>query len=352
MNEKKRVMSFELRAMSNRLRVIRNKSRGEDYSFLVSHFTLLMLTICLVLSACSAPSPATTGTPTPTTTFTSLRPTSTPTPPPSPAPTETATAIETATASSEWQTTSDGHILYNEKDLFNGLFTMNPENNGEYTKEYWEDIIRGLWNLNNISKNTAFLTQFPTDQSLVDYFNNGGRFVDNLWIPVQYPNSDQQYYNAAIMVPVEGPTDLSKIAIAIYKPTAEEMRNYKVAYHGSRFMSFNGYLGEVAIEKNKSNILVFTIRRDLLNDMSKIFYDGNSGKFLALSDQKTPQENLLAATQLLRIWTIQMQTRDNNAGRAWIDKWNPPGIKFWPLSVSAIVLEGATTLEGTPLAIR
>jgi hypothetical protein len=228
---------------------------------------------------------------------------------------------------------------------------MNQENNGQYTRQYWEDLIRGLWNLNWLSKNTAFLSQFPTDQALLDYLNNGGGPIDNLWIPVQYPNSDQQYYNAAIMVPVEGKSDLSNVTLAIYKPTIEEIKSYKVAYHGSRFMSVNGGLLEVAIEKNKDNTLTFTLRRDLLTDKSKIFTDGNSGKFLALSDEKTPQENLLAATQLLKIWTIQMQTRDNNTGHAWVDIWNPPGIQFRNLFSSVNRLNNATKLEGSPLAI-
>jgi len=98
MKEKKRVMSFELREMSNKLQVIRNKSRGEHYSLLISHFSLLVLLTCSALVSCSSPLPDATDTPTPTPTFTSLPSTMTPTltSTATTAPTATATPTETA----------------------------------------------------------------------------------------------------------------------------------------------------------------------------------------------------------------------------------------------------------------
>jgi len=73
-----------------------------------------------------------------------------------------------------------------------------------------------------------------------------------------------------------------------------------------------------------------------------------------MTDEKTPQENLLAATQLLRSWLVQMQTRNepDTGMTAWSDIYKPPVLYFIPLGASAQVLTDITTLDGTPLAIR
>jgi hypothetical protein len=318
---------------------------------------LFVLVSGLVMTACGAgPSAIATR---PISTEVSATPTETSTPTASATPTETPTVTpERLPVEDRWQVSPDGHIAYNEAQLYGGLFTIDTEH-PEYTGKYWEDSVRGLWNLNSVGKNTAFLSQFPTPDSLVKYLQDGGGPVNNLWIPVIYPKPGRGFYFRAALEPIEGSVDLSQIVISIYKPTIDEIYHYSPSYAtGTKFISYTGAKGEVLVEKvdiNGRNILKFTLRRDLLTDATNVmFRDGTERTFLAMTDEKTSEENLLAATQLIRSWLVQMQTRDepDTGIRAWIDESDPPRLNFLPIGASVQVLNNITTLDGTPLKIR
>lgn len=262
-----------------------------------------------------------------------------------------------------WQLSPDGHIYYNEKELYDGLFTINKEH-PEWVEKYWEDTIRGLWNLNNVSDNQAFINQFPTDDKLVDYLKNGGGPVSNLWIPVIYPNSKRQFLRQATMIPASGKIDLSKIAIAIYKPTTEEIYKYSPSYaSGTKYISYSGAAGEVLIEEinmGNTTILKITHRRDLLVDalrmpFVKLGESGSAKEFymLSISPDKKNEENLLAATQLLKYWNRQalMRSVDGWAEAYWT-YYNPPVLGVNTIKPTYQECVDITTIEGSPIALR
>jgi hypothetical protein len=206
--------------------------------------------------------------------------------------------------------------------------------------------VRGLWNLNSLGGKTGLLAQFPTDDSLVKYLKDGGGPVSNVLIPVPYPDSRRQFWGLATMVPVEGSIDLFQIAISIYRPTKEEISKFEYAYTpGNKFIIFNRPGAEVAIEKDfigEKSVLKFTFRRDLLTDRSFTPEDGTF-TLLALNDEITPEENLLAASQLLNIWQLQTRTY-------WRDL---KVVNFLMVAYASFpVLERLTSLDDTPLAIR
>lgn len=279
-----------------------------------------------------------------------------------PTPTQESTQTEKAPASAEWQLSPDGHIYYKESELYDGMFTINKEH-PEWVEKYWEDTVRGLWNLNNIGENTAFINQFPTDDALVQYLKDGGGTVSNLWIPVIYPNSARQFIRQGTLVPATGQVDLSKIAIAIYKPTTEEIYKYSPSYAtGTRYVSYIGAAGEaltelVALDNN--NFIKITLRRDLLMDATRLLASDSNRPtdtqefiLLALSAEKTSDENLLAATQLLRSWPLHMQIKDGQESVAWIANLKPPMLNFNSIAPLYHEYTEITTLDETPLAIR
>jgi len=268
-------------------------------------------------------------------------------------------SLEIDKPSDVWQVSPDGHIAYNEAELYGGLFTINKEH-PEYLEKYWEDTVRGLWNINSVAKNTAFVNKFPTADSLVDYLQNGGGPVDNLWIPVIYPDARRQYNGNATLEPTGGSVDLSQIAISIYKPTIEEIHKFSQNYaSGNRYITYQSYGEELFVQEsniNGKNVLQFTFRKDMLKDVTSATMEGVLT--LAFSDEKNPEENLLAATQLINSWNlrVRMETTDRNHNESGVLIWNaaenPPVLNIAPMLPSPEDYESITSLENTPLTVR
>lgn len=287
-------------------------------------------------------------------------PTKTPIPTSTPEPTITPTKPPPST---EWQLSPDGHIYYKESELYGGMFTINKEH-PEWVEKYWEDTIRGLWNLNNIGENTAFINLFPTDDSLVQYLKDGGGPVNNLWIPEIYPSAERRFLRQGTLKLTKEMVDLSQIAIAIYKPTTEEIYKYSPSYAtGTKYISYEGAAGEALteiIEMENDNILKITLRRDLLMDATRFlpksndnFLDTQEFVLLAITEAKSAQENLLAATQLMRSWPLNMQIEDGQESRAWVTTGiNPYMINFNSISALYHDYVEITTVKETLLVIR
>ena len=72
-----------------------------------------------------------------------LSPTNKPTilPTETPTITLTSTPAEKPTAQDIWLVSPDGHIAYNESQLYGGLFTIDTEH-PEYAQKYWEGLVR------------------------------------------------------------------------------------------------------------------------------------------------------------------------------------------------------------------
>lgn len=279
-------------------------------------------------------------------------------------PTENATPTETekAPASTEWQLSPDGHIYYKESELFDGMFTINKEH-PEWVEQYWEDLVRGLWNLNYVGENTAFLSQFPTDDSLVKHFRNGGKPVYNLLIPSIYPSTKRQHIGDAELLPTQGPIDLSTIAISIYKPTVQEIYTYNPSYaSGAKFISFYGAAASVWIKEIQVNgkpILSMDFRKYLLMDAYRVFpatgQDCIGGKELyisAFNENKSSEDNLLAATQLIRLWVLQMEEKEFCNMPLFSKSETPPRLVFNNFSPMYQDVLDISTLDGTPLSLR
>jgi hypothetical protein len=251
--------------------------------------------------------------------------------------------------------------LYNEAQLYGGLFTIDTEH-PEYTQQYWEYTIRGLWNLNSLTKdskfeNTAFLNQFPIVDSLLQWINDG-KLVNNLWIPVKYPSADKEFYYLATLTPVDGSIDLSKIALSIYKPTIDEARNYspnfaRVKPGTTGYISYLGACEQVLVEVNNissDHILSITYKSEVIQDTT---YPGEEADCLALLPEKPDKDNLLAATQLILSGPLRWNLVSSPSGAFWIHTGHTPLVlnidNIWP-SPSAFI--SITTLDNTPLAIR
>jgi hypothetical protein len=78
---------------------------------------------------------------------------------------------------------------------------------------------------------------------------------------------------------------------------------------------------------------------------------------LALIDSKTPEDNLLAATQLVRVWPLRMQGLKDDPLRsiyAWVeyDDGTPSIMNMDAYVPTQAEMDAITTLDGTPLAIR
>jgi len=210
----------------------------------------------------------------------------------------------------KWQLSPDGHVYFNEAELYDGMFTINKDHS-EFVEEYWENTIRGLWKLNYVGENYALLNQFPTADSLVEYVKNGGGPVYNLQIPVPYPEGGVRFVGQGALVYTKGPVDLSAIALSIYKPTTEEIYSYSPNYKLNPFLSYRVAKGEVLIEEfqtNGKNVLKFTHRRDMLIDSTvKQVRSGQIITGYAFSDAKNPEENMLAALQSIMGWNYIAQ---------------------------------------------
>lgn len=286
-------------------------------------------------------------------------PTQSPIPTSTPEPTITPTKT---TPSTEWQLSPDGHIYYKESELYDGMFTINKEH-PEWVEQYWEDTIRGLWNLNNIGENSDFINRFPTDDALVQFLKDGGEPVNNLWIPVIYPDSRRQFMRQATLKPIGNSIDLSQFAIVIYKPTIEEIYKYSPSFAtGTKYVSYLGAVAEVMteeIEMNGKNLLKFTFRRDLLVDATRLIPLDNSEPtireefvFPAMSDDKTPEENLLGGIQLVRSWPITMQIKDTDWAYAIVPGNDPIKVNFNSIVPLFGEYSEITTLEGSPISLR
>lgn len=239
------------------------------------------------------------------------------------APTEVFTALQTetafptteeiGTASTEWQISPDGHVYYKESELYGGMFTINEEH-PEFVEKYWEDSIRGLYRLNYLSENKEFLEQFPSADALVNHIKNGGGPVGNLRIPKIYPSSSRTTIGGAAMYTTQEPVDLSAIGLSIYKPTEEESLayikyltsdDYVTALTRSPFLAFQGKYAGILIEEKQiagKNILTFTFRRDYLEDITGKNYLGETVTYYSLNPEKTPEDNLKGALQLILGW--------------------------------------------------
>jgi hypothetical protein len=66
---------------------------------------------------------------------------------------------------------------------------------------------------------------------------------------LKYPLVDASFYYSASLEPLDGPIDLSQIAISIEKPTEDEIKSYASAYGKNSFISFVGANGKVKVEK-------------------------------------------------------------------------------------------------------
>jgi len=175
--------------------------------------------------------------------------------------------VRTPEAQNIWQLSPDGHIYYNEAELYGGMFTINKEH-PEYVEKYWEDAVRGLWNINRIGQNSDFMSQFHTEEYFMDYVRQG-KLVSNLWIPVIYPEGGRENVREAALVPTSRPVDLSTIALSIYKPTLDEIYSYSGEYPSTNYLSYVGGKGEILIKEmplNGKNILSFGFRKDTLMD--------------------------------------------------------------------------------------
>jgi hypothetical protein len=198
-----------------------------------------------------------------------------------------------------WQLSPDGHIFFNEAELFGGEFTIDTEH-PEYSERLWENLLRGIWRWNYGGNNWQLLNRFPSADSFVEYWRQGGAPISNLQILVPYPRSGPRFNYAATWEVLDSPVDLSVIAVSIYNPTREEILDFNSAT--TPYITWAGALGEVLIERIEiegRSTLRFTFRKDMLSD------DPGTGD-LALSHNKTPEENQLAAAQLINDWVRRL----------------------------------------------
>ena len=202
-------------------------------------------------------------------------------------PTTEASATPEAAVINEWRLSPDGHIYYNEAELYGGLFTINPEN----TTAYWEDLVKGLYRINLYFGDTTFLSRYPTEERFLDAISSGEP-IEGLCIPVQHPTRLRQWQGAIGCSSPMGPVNLSSVAIVIDQPTREEMLD-----HGPSdfppYIFFDERLGELyveVIEREGNQILEFHFRRDV------VYEEPNVRPLLA---DGTQDDNLVAATELL-----------------------------------------------------
>lgn len=320
-----------------------------------------LLVVQMALSACNpvnSPKPSEAGfteTPVPSETFT-----------PTPTPTETATPEPTPTkesASETWQLSPDGHVYYNESKLYNGLFTINKEH-PEWVEQYWEENIRGLWHLNDLFQNKSLTSRFPTSDSLIKYLKNGGGPISNFMIPINYPpdklHQTASRGNVKTMALLKEPVDLSIIALNIDDMTKEEKYNLcEIDPCANGFLSFLDASYQIKIQEisiQGRNILQLTFRNGLLMDDPKEYPDiigGTSYQRLALSDDKNPQDNLAAASQLIRAWPLVMfSTHDYPANGAVATSVTPHILSMYIFDITTNEFYTIAKPEGSPISVR
>jgi hypothetical protein len=117
----------------------------------------------------------------------------------------------------EWQVSADGRIFYNEAELYDGMFTINPERTGYL----YEQLMRSLYQINVAGENGPFLRQFPSLEAFMEYAQTG-QPVENMWIAIDHPGSGVMYLCQATWAPIEQ-VDLSSIAIAINHLTYDDI---------------------------------------------------------------------------------------------------------------------------------
>jgi hypothetical protein len=199
----------------------------------------------------------------------------------------------TPEAADEWRLSPDGHIYYNEALLYGGLFTINPAN----TTAYWEDLVTGLYTITRYFGNTRFLSRYPTEERFLEAIGNG-RPIEGLCIPAQHPTRLRQW-EWVMACSSSGPVDLSSVAIVIDRPTREEMLHH-TRYDSPPYILFADSLGELyaeVIEREGKQILEFHFRRDIVYEEPYV---------IPLLPDGSPDDNLLAATELLNLWNYVM----------------------------------------------
>jgi hypothetical protein len=249
----------------------------------------------------------------------------------------------------EWILSPDGHIFYNEAELYGGMFTLNlglnPETQRPIAEETWEESIRGLYQVQVAGQNRTLLARYPSVESFVQAAAEGV-LIGNLWIPVRYPGTRREFWGHGAWVPLEGPVDLSSVAIAVARPTAEERMQFN--YVTTPYFAYYGKACEVLVERVEIGgrlVLRFNFRSDLNYDFAM---EDPDFPYLALREDKSSEENLMAATQLIRSWVWAMQHMGPDVRRT---EWNPP--LLWPEYPSnrGILLQWQDP-EGSLLQIR
>ena len=275
---------------------------------------------------------------TPTAVATEVRPTSTPFSPVPP--TEIATPTPEVVRD-EWQVSADGLILYNEAELYGGMFTMNPERTGYL----YEQLMRSLYQINVAGENMPFLRQFPTLEAFIQYAHTG-QPINNMWIAIDHPGSGVRYLYQATWAPVE-PVDLSSTAVAIVHLTYDDIVHPTTRDERPFFPVEEG-LGELVIERVEINgrfVIRFTFKQSL--------YDDPAYGTLGLSDDYPPEHNLSAITQLMNVWSWEVDHMRDDADDIRITGATPPIFnitKSWPSEGE--FREMAEDVENSPFVLR
>ncbi|MFH2143844.1 MAG: hypothetical protein ABIJ97_15575, partial [Bacteroidota bacterium] len=204
----------------------------------------------------------------------------------------------------EIKVSADGRIVYNEADLYGGLFTINPEE----SERLWEEHLTGIYYINRVSKNTDLLNRFPTVEAFMEFARNNG-VIDEIRIPVQYPDRERQFEAQATWEVVNN-VDLSQIKIGVSLISDELVQDY--SYANTDYLLFQGYMGGVKIEEievNGKQVLSFKFQKRQFTD--------HEYNILALKLSESFEHILVAANQLIRMWSFEsnaMQGRTSPSG--------------------------------------
>jgi len=241
----------------------------------------------------------------------------------------------------EWQVSADGLILYNEAELYDGMFTINPERTGYL----YEQLMRSLYQINVAGGNRPFLRQFPTLEAFREYAQTG-QPINNMWVAIDHPGSGVRYMCQATWAPIEQ-VDLSSIAIAINHLTYDDIVHPTIRDERP-FFTIDG-MGELVIERVEINgrfVIRFTFRQSL--------YDEPAYGPLGLSDDYPPEHNLAAITQLMNDWSWEVDhMRDEGGDDIRISDVTPPIFnisKSWPSEGE--FREMAEDIENSPFRLR
>jgi hypothetical protein len=146
-----------------------------------------------------------------------------------------------------------------------------------------------------------------------------------------------------------GPISLSSVAIVIDHPTREEMLDHSL-FDFPPYVFFIERLGELyveVIEREGNQILEFHFRRDVV-------YEEPYAR--PLLPDGSPDDNLVAATELLNSWNFvigllpERPTRDNPYLR---DELNPPAlIPVWNLTRSPTTYSSLSETDSSLIMLR